>query len=285
MKRLALVVLCTLVSSSVVKADIITPSDLGPPTAKAVLSIPGAAPGDGLGVNKSQNTLGTISDSFTSNDGGTGSGQSTTSANQSVSVKLDLTAGSNPVFGIGGKSAAELSYVMWINGPTGQSVQVNVNASGGATITTSSSQEINTQLQSQLLIVGGVNNFSLGFGRNLDKGSNQNNPDVSSFIWSTNQDYTFQTNTRYDIKLDATVQSQAHQSGTATLSAFVDPFFSIDSPNPDLYQMVFSEGITNSPAVTSDVPEPSTWAMMLLGFCGLGVLAHRRKSRPASIAA
>jgi hypothetical protein len=27
------------------------------------------------------------------------------------------------------------------------------------------------------------------------------------------------------------------------------------------------------------VPEPSTWAMMLLGFVGLGFLAHRRKSR------
>jgi hypothetical protein len=27
------------------------------------------------------------------------------------------------------------------------------------------------------------------------------------------------------------------------------------------------------------VPEPSTWAMMLLGFCGLGVMAHRRRSR------
>jgi hypothetical protein len=26
------------------------------------------------------------------------------------------------------------------------------------------------------------------------------------------------------------------------------------------------------------VPEPSTWAMMILGFCGLGFLAYRRKS-------
>ncbi|HEX3115787.1 MAG TPA: PEPxxWA-CTERM sorting domain-containing protein [Bradyrhizobium sp.] len=27
------------------------------------------------------------------------------------------------------------------------------------------------------------------------------------------------------------------------------------------------------------VPEPSTWAMMILGFCGLGFLAYRKKSR------
>jgi hypothetical protein len=43
----------------------------------------------------------------------------------------------------------------------------------------------------------------------------------------------------------------------------------------------------NNPAFTyldnvalnvSAVPEPSTWAMMVLGFCGLGFLAYRRKN-------
>jgi PEP-CTERM motif len=33
------------------------------------------------------------------------------------------------------------------------------------------------------------------------------------------------------------------------------------------------------------VPEPSTWAMMLLGFAGLGFLAYRRKSKLALMAA
>jgi hypothetical protein len=33
----------------------------------------------------------------------------------------------------------------------------------------------------------------------------------------------------------------------------------------------------------SAVPEPSTWAMMILGFCGLGFVAYRRKQdRPAA---
>jgi hypothetical protein len=27
------------------------------------------------------------------------------------------------------------------------------------------------------------------------------------------------------------------------------------------------------------VPEPSTWAMMLLGFAGIGFMAYRRKSK------
>jgi hypothetical protein len=33
------------------------------------------------------------------------------------------------------------------------------------------------------------------------------------------------------------------------------------------------------------VPEPSTWAMMILGFAGIGFLAYRRKSKPVVMAA
>jgi hypothetical protein len=34
--------------------------------------------------------------------------------------------------------------------------------------------------------------------------------------------------------------------------------------------------------ISAAVPEPSTWAMMILGFCGLGFMAHRRKQNGAS---
>jgi hypothetical protein len=37
--------------------------------------------------------------------------------------------------------------------------------------------------------------------------------------------------------------------------------------------------------VASPVPEPSTWAMMLLGFVGVGSMAYRRKSKPALMVA
>ena len=37
--------------------------------------------------------------------------------------------------------------------------------------------------------------------------------------------------------------------------------------------------------VVAVVPEPSTWAMILLGFAGLGFMAYRRKAKPALIAA
>jgi hypothetical protein len=35
---------------------------------------------------------------------------------------------------------------------------------------------------------------------------------------------------------------------------------------------------TNKRARESAVPEPSTWAMMILGFVGLGFMAYRRKN-------
>jgi hypothetical protein len=31
------------------------------------------------------------------------------------------------------------------------------------------------------------------------------------------------------------------------------------------------------------VPEPSTWAMMILGFAGVGFMAHRRRNKPAML--
>jgi hypothetical protein len=37
-------------------------------------------------------------------------------------------------------------------------------------------------------------------------------------------------------------------------------------------------------ALNPSVPEPSTWAMLLLGFAGIGFMAYRRKSKPALMA-
>lgn len=36
-------------------------------------------------------------------------------------------------------------------------------------------------------------------------------------------------------------------------------------------------------AIASPVPEPSTWAMMILGFAGVGFLAYRRRDQTASL--
>jgi hypothetical protein len=57
----------------------------------------------------------------------------------------------------------------------------------------------------------------------------------------------------------------------------------ISNSDPSLGEP-FIAGLTGA-FVTSAVPEPSTWAMMILGFCGLGFIAYRRKDKLALRAA
>jgi hypothetical protein len=70
--------------------------------------------------------------------------------------------------------------------------------------------------------------------------------------------------------------------GNVTASA--DPYIFIDPAFADasLYQIEVSDGIGNELAPA--VPEPSTWAMLILGFAGIGFMACRRKFKPALMA-
>jgi hypothetical protein len=67
---------------------------------------------------------------------------------------------------------------------------------------------------------------------------------------------------------------QTGGENAASASAYLDPYFFVDPSTPNLaeYSIVVSAGIGNAPAT----PEPSTWAMMLLGFAGLGFFGYRR---------
>ena len=77
------------------------------------------------------------------------------------------------------------------------------------------------------------------------------------------------------------------QGGLATegLTSYIDPIFSVaaDNPNPSVDGLVFSSGITQASVtpnltpllLTPGVPEPSSWAMMLVGFGVIGA-SYRR---------
>jgi hypothetical protein len=47
--------------------------------------------------------------------------------------------------------------------------------------------------------------------------------------------------------------------------------------------MSFSNITVSGSLVSGAVPEPSTWAMMLLGFAGLGFMAYRRTKKSAAV--
>jgi len=58
------------------------------------------------------------------------------------------------------------------------------------------------------------------------------------------------------------------------LTASIDPTFSTTAPGV---------GFAFSPGVTSGVPEPATWAMMLVGFGGVGAAMRRSRRKPTRI--
>jgi hypothetical protein len=63
-----------------------------------------------------------------------------------------------------------------------------------------------------------------------------------------------------------------------------DPFNAITLTVPTDASWVVSD-FTTAQALTSAVPEPSTWAMLILGFAGVGFMAYRRKAKPSLMAA
>jgi PEP-CTERM motif len=64
-----------------------------------------------------------------------------------------------------------------------------------------------------------------------------------------------------------------------TSSIFIDFNPTLSSPIPVILTGVISSGQDSRSAIlTAAVPEPSTWAMMILGFMGIGFMAYRKNS-------
>jgi hypothetical protein len=84
----------------------------------------------------------------------------------------------------------------------------------------------------------------------------------------------------YFVHLEA-VASVGVFGGSAFASA--DPYIFVEpaDPNADLYSIRLSDGVVNGVAPPpGGVPEPSTWAMMLIGFGGLGFAGYRQARQP-----
>jgi hypothetical protein len=91
---------------------------------------------------------------------------------------------------------------------------------------------------------------------------------------SITQTLSEQSNTEIFVHMYVAAEVQGNSVESA--GAFLDPIFSID-PNfvgANNYSIETSFGIGN----VSAVPEPSTWAMLLLGFAGVGFVAYGRNT-------
>jgi hypothetical protein len=65
---------------------------------------------------------------------------------------------------------------------------------------------------------------------------------------------------------------------TFTTTGGVLNFADLAGGNGDVGNIL--DNVTLTSGMTSAVPEPSTWAMMIMGFFGVGFLAYRRSNRP-----
>jgi hypothetical protein len=68
----------------------------------------------------------------------------------------------------------------------------------------------------------------------------------------------------------------------APVGAYANGFFDAFG-GPNVHDIGYLDNY--SVASIDAVPEPSTWAMMILGFAGIGFMGYRRKSKPALMAA
>ncbi|SRR5260221_504729 len=190
------------------------------------------------------------------------------------------------VVGIGGSSSAYsiVQYYFGVNSispvPDGTTVNMLITASGSLTQPLAS-------LNSAQLYFGTPTANSLLTSACAASGGNSCSAsglaNQSSFSIATPE--TLKVGYQYSLTLDLFVNANTNFGANSDVqSGIIDPIISFALPSDaTLYNLVLSPETGNSPIAA--VPEPSTWAMMLLGFAGIGFVAYRRKSRPVLIAA
>jgi hypothetical protein len=169
-------------------------------------------------------------------------------------------------------SEPKLTYSVEIVGPSGE-VPLGVNAMG----TTSSA------LGS---LDGAIAQVELSFGPIFTAISFSGLPTIGvPTSFNVNNNYQVMANTIFTVIVSSTAFAQTcptceQPTYSGLASAHADPYFYIpdDFVNASEYSIITSLGIGN----IIPIPEPSRWAMMLLGFAGLGLVAYWR-NRPKTV--
>jgi PEP-CTERM motif len=162
-------------------------------------------------------------------------------------------------------SELELTYYVEIVGPSGE-VPLGVKTIG---MTSSALGSVD----------GATAELDLSFGPSFTAVSFAGLPTPSlPTSFNINDTYQIAANTVFSVTVSSNAFAQTcptcAQPDSGMASAFVDPYFYVspEFANSSEYFIVTSPGIGN----ILPIPEPSAWAMMLLGFAGLGFAAYRR---------
>jgi hypothetical protein len=198
-----------------------------------------------------------------------------------ASVIYDLTQNGSAVFGAG-------------SGPYG-SVAVTDNGNGTLSITETlnSNYDFNRNNNGEHQALSFDLSASTIMISSLTTGFTVNGGSLASSIWTVTSgglnntpegtfDYAIvaPTATNNPGPLTFTISDAANNLTLSSLG------FSVANNHVD--HIYFASDLANAAGTTggvgalaSAVPEPSTWAMMMLGFAGVGFMAYRRKSKPA----
>ena len=185
--------------------------------------------------------------------------------------------------------AAFLTYYFEVVGPSSISVAVNAagsigaSSSGGETANAFMEVYVNSPTSNAKIATVTACTFALGctgYNSTLAPVHQVITPGTRGFetgIANYSVDFDVASNILYKILIGATADADVFNS-FAFAASFVDPTLTISQ---ELRSKGFSFDF--SPGIASSVPEPSTWAMMIFGFAGVGFVAYRRRNLNTSI--
>jgi hypothetical protein len=199
-----------------------------------------------------------------------------------VTASARSTGGTAPDAGANGA----LEYFFMLNAPVGSTGPVSGFAKGNVSYILVGNPAFTSafaSVQSSCVAGCGSNNFTPLFPMILSNSMSPGSPLTQTTPFSSV--FTLIPGAIYEVDLIAQASASSLGPDLATALAAADPFFGIDPNTPNFagYSFQFSPGLLDG---VSAVPEPSTWAMMILGFAGIGFMGFRRTRKSAlSIAA
>jgi hypothetical protein len=242
-------------------------------------------------------TAGTVSTSFTSFYGSLATGTVIGSpASQSSTLTIQPYLSATGVAGYNSGTALYdlLTYYIEVVGQSGP-VILDFTSNGSVTTSDEAPSQANSEANLQINTAGGdayadassvAGVTTLSSGGNVAGAGTIITAGTAPGSFTTQGSITVQANEYIEILMsvteNTTIQSilESSDQPTGTGSASLDPYFYIDASTPDYsqYSIAISSGIGN----ISGVPEPSTWALTLLGFVGLSFASYRHRSHRAA---
>jgi hypothetical protein len=265
---------------------------------------------DGSGTGEPEQTIsqdtpdsisgGSEGTTFTANATNVGGGSVSVFGSEGLSDVTDYnnSAGSH-YYGLAGDATATVNYTIRVSGPvTGALIPVHINAiaSAGsltvpdpvgdyyAPIEAGAAAHVSVQYAEGDVPVGAPEFLAFIYADThydyryfTDPGAGYAAPVLLGNTSTFNDEVLIEANFDVSVSVYASAganfeSTYASYTETAEGGASADPTFVIDEPGYSAYSI---EGVPAGPASTA-VPEPSTWAMMLIGFAGLGYAGYRK---------